>query len=149
MLLPMGFIHGIKIDEPFREWGGLMYSVMPTLKTKHPLAGQRNVLRYCQSEPAPTSAPTWMDGSLRGFSFLSLCHPRSTFFVCPFSHFLSPDLGFFCNFIFSPPRTWDFILFFAFETFPTHPPTTPHCPHHLLKYIFELKVESSPLPTHL
>jgi len=33
-----------------------------------------------QSEPAPTSAPTWMDGALIGFSFLSLCHPRLTFF---------------------------------------------------------------------
>jgi hypothetical protein len=44
MLLPVGFIHGIKIDAPFREW--LMFSVRPTLKTKHPLAGQRNVLHY-------------------------------------------------------------------------------------------------------
>jgi len=77
------------------------------------------------SEPAPTSAPTWI-----GFSF-----PVSSqvdFFCLPF---LSPDLSFFCNSIFSPPPTWfHFILFiFAFETFPTHllPPTVPHRPTHL------------------
>jgi len=30
--------------------------------------------------PARTSAPTWMDGALMGFSFLSLFHPRLIFF---------------------------------------------------------------------
>ncbi len=59
-----------------------------------------------QSEAAPTSASTWMDGALIGFCFLSLCHPRLMFFLCPF---LSPDLSF----------------FWAFETFPAHPPTHP------------------------
>jgi len=42
------------------------------------------------SEAAPTSAPTWMDGALIEFSFLSLCHPRLTFFVCPFSALSQP-----------------------------------------------------------
>ncbi len=107
-----------------------------------------SALNAGQSEPAPTSAPTWMDGALIGFSFLSLCHPRLSFFVCPFSalisvffcnfifspplpsFFFSPDLRFFFwNFIFSPAPTQFFFFFFcAFDTFPTHPPTTPHCP---------------------
>ncbi len=114
-----------------------------------------------QSEPAPTSAPTWMDGALIGFSFLSLCHPRFTFFVCPFSALISV---FFCNFIFSPPLSqfffplislffWNFIfspaptqfLFFCFWNFSrplTYYPPLP--PSDLLAYIFKLKVDSSP-----
>jgi hypothetical protein len=79
------------------------------------------------------------------------------FFSLPFP---SPDLSFFCNFIFYPPAT-QFFFFLAFETFPTHllPPTVPT---DLLTYIFKLKVDSSPhtysplnlkcatfIPTHL
>jgi hypothetical protein len=97
-----------------------------------------------QSEPAPTSAPTWMDGALIGwFSFLSLCHPRSTFFLCPFSALISV---FFCNFIFSPPPPTQFLFFFGFWNFscpPTHYP--PLSPSNLLAYIFKLKVDSSPI----
>jgi hypothetical protein len=33
-----------------------------------------------QSELAFTSAPTWMDGALMGFPFLSMCDPMLTFF---------------------------------------------------------------------
>jgi len=50
------------------------------------------ILKKGQSEPAPTSGLTWMDGALIGFSFLSLCYPKLTFFCLPF---LRPDLSFF------------------------------------------------------
>jgi len=33
-----------------------------------------------QSELTFTSAPTWMDGALMGFSSLSMCHSRLTFY---------------------------------------------------------------------
>jgi hypothetical protein len=52
-----------------------------------PLPSERNgfgAARVKQHTPDQTSAPTWMDGALIGFSFLSLCHPRLTFFLCPF-----------------------------------------------------------------
>ncbi len=105
------------------------------------------LIKLGQSEPAPTSAPTWMDGALIGFSFLSLCHPRFTFFLCPSSAlFLSPDLSFslqlyflpapfpvfffplisvffYWNFIFSPPHTRFLLLLKHF------PPTTPTVLH--------------------
>jgi hypothetical protein len=82
-----------------------------------------------QSEAAPTSAPTWMDGALIGFSFLSLCHPRLTFFVCPFLALFQAWSQFFFATLFSPhPNPILFIYLFSFETFPTQPPTTPHCP---------------------
>ncbi len=100
-----------------------------------------------QSESAPTSAPTWMDGALIGFSFLSLCHPGLTVFVCPFSalisvffatlfssrplpSFFSPwSQYFFWGTLFSPRPPPSFFSF-CFETFPAHPPTTrpPPCP---------------------
>ncbi len=114
---------------------------------------------FGQREPAPTSAPTWMDGTLKGLSFLSLCHPRMTFLVCPFSALISV---FFCNFILSPPASqfflfWKlyfvpaphpvFFFFFAFETFPTHPPTTPHGPPSTYSPI-NLKCVTL-IPTHL
>ncbi len=51
----------------------------------------------------PPMHQSWMDGALIGFSFLSLCHPRLTLFSLPFLILISPDLSFFCNFIFSPP----------------------------------------------
>jgi hypothetical protein len=38
------------------------------------------MVKKAESEPAPTSAPTWMDGALTGFAFLSLCYPRLPFF---------------------------------------------------------------------
>ncbi len=88
-----------------------------------------------QSEPAPTSAPTWMDGALIGFSFLSLCHPRLTFSL----PFLSPDLSFFFATLFCP-RPLPSFFFLAFETFPTHLLFLTD----LLTYIFRLKVYSSP-----
>ncbi len=78
-----------------------------------------------QSEPAPTRALTWMDGALIGFSFLSLCHPTLTFFVCPFSALIS--VFFFFELYFLPaPHPVSF--FFSFETFPARPSTSPHCP---------------------
>jgi hypothetical protein len=106
---------------------------------------------YCQSEPPPTSAPAWMDGALKGFSFLSLCHPRLTFFACPdqpWSQFFYPpwSLFSFWNFIFSPPPT-RFPFLFACETFPSHPPTTPHCTP-LTYSPITLKCATL-LPTHL
>ncbi len=81
-----------------------------------------------QSEPAPTSAPTWMDGALIGFSFLSLCHPRLTFLFAlsqPWSALIS---GFFCNFIFSPSPSQFFfppdLCWFFFGNFIfSQPPT--------------------------
>jgi hypothetical protein len=94
-----------------------------------------------QSEPASTSAPTWMDGALIGFSFLSLCHhPRLTFFFAlsqPWSALISV---FSCNFIFSRPRT-QFFFFWVLKLFP---PTHLQPASDLLTYIFELKVDSSP-----
>jgi len=67
-----------------------------------------------QSEPAPTTG--------------SLCHPRLTFFVCPFSAHSQPWSQFFFTTLFSPRPPHPVSVFFAFETLPTHPPTTPHCP---------------------
>jgi hypothetical protein len=63
---------------------------------------------------APTSAPMWMDGwmdgALIGFSFLSLCHPRFNFFLCPFSAFISV---FFLQLYFLPaPHPVSFFFFF-------------------------------------
>jgi hypothetical protein len=60
-------------------------------------------INYDQNEPTLISAPTWMDGALIKFSFLSLCHFRLAFFLCPFLILISPNLSFFCNFIFSAP----------------------------------------------
>ncbi len=101
-------------------------------------------LRYLLTEMArPQCEPEWMDGALIGFCFLSVCHIRLTFFVCPFSALSQPWSQFFLatlfspcplpsffslisvfilgNFIFSPPPTqFLFFFFFAFETFPTH-----------------------------
>jgi hypothetical protein len=77
------------------------------------------LIKLGQSEPAPTSAPTWMDGALIGFSFLSLCHPRLTFSCLPF---LSPDLSFSLQLYFLP-APHPVSVSFNFETFPTHPPT--------------------------
>jgi hypothetical protein len=115
-----------------------------------------------QSEPAPTSAPTWMDGALIGFSFLSLCHPRFTFFCLPF---LSPDLSFFFATLFYPrplPRFFFLLLKLFSSTHLLPPPPPPLSATNLLTYIFELKVDSSPstyspinlkcatlIPTHL
>ncbi len=91
-----------------------------------------------QSEPAHTSAPTWMDGALIYSSFLSLCHPRFTFFICPFSALISV---FFNNFIFSPPTT-KFLFSFPLETSPPPLPPPPS-PTDLLTYMFKQKVNSS------
>jgi len=96
-----------------------------------------------QSEPAPTSAPLWMDGALIGFSFLSLCHPMLTFFLCPFSALISPDLSFFSGTSFSPRPPPSFFIFFLLKLFPPtyYPPLSPT---NLFAYIFKLKVDSSP-----
>jgi len=57
---------------------------------------------------------------------LSLCHPRLTLFVCPFSALINVDLKFFLQLYF---LTAPFpVFFFVFETFPTHPHTNPHYP---------------------
>ncbi len=75
-----------------------MLSIPQIICCKH-CSGLALIMRVGQSAPAPTSAPTWMDGALIVFSFLSLCHPRLTFFVCPFSALIStkapplPKLG--------------------------------------------------------
>jgi hypothetical protein len=90
-----------------------------------------------QSEPTPTSAWTGMDGALIGFSFLSLCHPRFTSFVYPFSTLISLDFGFFLQLYFLPAFTW-FLCFCFFLLLKLFPPT------HLLTCIFKLKVDSSP-----
>jgi hypothetical protein len=37
-----------------------------------------------QSELSFTGAPTWMDGAQMGFFFLSMCHPKLTFFFAFF-----------------------------------------------------------------
>jgi hypothetical protein len=82
-----------------------------------------------------------MDGALIGFSFLSLCHPTLTFFLCPFSALTSV---YFCNFYFLPALDLVSFYFFTLETFPTHPPThplpptVPHRPTHL-SYILKLQ----------
>ncbi len=81
--------------------------------------------RVGQSKPAPTSAPTWMDGALIGFSFLSLCHIRLTFFVSPFSALIS--VFFLGNFIFSPPPT-QFFCVWLLKLFPPTHLLPPHCP---------------------
>jgi len=97
-------------------------------------------LSWGQSEPAPTSGPTWMDGVLIGLSFLSLSHPRLTFFVCLFC----PDLSFFLQLYFLITSHL-FSFFFCFWNF-FHPLThyPPLSPTDLLTYIFELIVNSSP-----
>jgi len=59
------------------------------------------------SEPTPTNAPTWMDGELIGLSFLSMCHPKLIFLVCPFSALI---LVFFAT-LFSPPSPFSFFFF--------------------------------------
>ncbi len=72
-----------------------------------------------------------MDGAQIGFSFLSLCHPRFTFFLCPFSALISV---FFCNFIFSLPPTQFLFFFWLLKLFPpTHllPPIVPLQPTRL------------------
>ncbi len=75
--------------------------------------------------------------------------PHVDFFCLPF---LSPDQPwsalisvFICNFFFSPHCT-GFLFFFFFWNF-SHPPTyyPPLAPTHLLTYIFELRVDSSPI----
>jgi hypothetical protein len=92
-----------------------------------------------QSEPGPTTAPTWMDDALIGFSFLSLCHPRFTFFCLPF---LSPDLSFLLQLYFLPAPHPVFFFLWNFSRPPTYYP--PLSPSNLLTYIFKLKVDSSP-----
>jgi len=87
--------------------------------------------------------PAWMGGALIRFSFLSMCHPRLTFFLLPFfslhlSFFLqlyfllAPFLVFFSQsqFFFETlffPAAHNF-YFFAFENFPSHPAITSQCP---------------------
>jgi hypothetical protein len=89
------------------------------------------------SELTPTSAPTWMDGARIGFSFLSLCHTWLTLF----SPFLSPNLNFFCNFIFAAPHPVSFFLLLKLPQ-----PLTYYAlsRFNLLAYIFKLKLNSSP-----
>jgi len=57
----------------------------------------KDQLDFGQSEPAPTSAPTWMDGALIGFSFP--VPSQVDFFSLPF---LSPDLSFYLHLYFLP-----------------------------------------------
>jgi hypothetical protein len=102
--------------------------------------GPRNVQdrrhKKSQSEPAPTSAPTWMDGPLIGFSFP--VPSQVDFFCLPFL---------FLQLYFLPaPHPVSFYLCFTFETFPTYLPP-PLSPTDLVTYIFKLKVNSSPF-TH-
>ncbi len=97
-------------------------------------------LSWGQSEPAPTSGPTWMDGVLIGLSFLSLSHPRLTVFVCLFSALISVDFSFFCNFIFSSPCT-RFLFFLLLKLFPLSPTdllTYVLFPIYLLTYKFKM-----------
>ncbi len=110
-----------------------------------------------QSEAAPTSAPTWMDGALIGFSFLSLCHPRFTFFCLPF---LSSDLSVFLATLFSPRPLPSFFFplisgFFFFGTlFSPRPPPSFFI---YLKYLYKFNISfyfifmllKLFLPTHL
>jgi hypothetical protein len=98
-----------------------------------------------QSEPAPTSAPTWMDGALIGFSFLSMCHPRLTFFVCPFQPWSALISVFFfweLYFLLTPHPVSFFFCFWNFFHQPTYYPAL--SPTDLFTYIFKLKVDSSP-----
>jgi hypothetical protein len=82
----------------------------------------------------PQSAPTWMDGALIGFFFLSMCHLRLTLFFaffqstlisiffatlfspCPFPKKITLDFKKNWNFIFSPhpPNFLLFVFFFKF-----------------------------------
>jgi hypothetical protein len=93
----------------------------------------------CQSEPAPTSEPTRMDGALIGFSFPSLWRPRLTFVVCPFSALISVC---FLQLYFLPTPHPVFFLLKLFPPTPLLTPTVPIWPTRL--YIFKLKVVSSP-----
>jgi hypothetical protein len=85
--------------------------------------------------------PMWMDGALIGLSLFYPCAiPGWLFFLCPFSALF---LVFLCNFIFSQPLT-QFLFFkfflkkiYSFWNF-FHPPD-------LLTYLFQLKVDSSPI----
>ncbi len=89
---------------------------------------------------APTSAPTWMDGAVIGFPFLSLCHPRLTSFLCSFSSLKS--VFFFLQLYFLPaPHP---VFFFSRKLFPPTYSPPPMSPTDLLTYIFKLKLDSSP-----
>jgi len=87
--------------------------------------GFHTIINYGQSELAPTSTPSWMDGALIGLSFLSLCHFRLVFFLCLFS-------------------TWSVLILFFFLQLYFLPTPFPLSPFNLLTYIFKLKVNSSP-----
>jgi hypothetical protein len=90
-----------------------------------------------QSEAAPTSAPTWMDGALIGFSFLSLCHPRLTFFSL---HLSQPRSQFFLQLNFLPaphPVSFFFLLLKLFPPIDLLPSIVPQWPTHLYIYIWK------------
>jgi hypothetical protein len=73
---------------------------------------------------AGQSEPTWMDGALIWFCFLSMCHPKLTFYLfVPTSFFGS---------LFSPRPPPIFFLVWNFSH-PPHllPPIVPHLPTHL------------------
>ncbi len=108
-----------KLKHPVFMLPNVEFMQLQDLCALSPLTPPTPIKILGQSEPAPTSAPTGMDGALIGFSFLSLCHPQVGIFPLPF---LSPD-SFFCNFIFSLPPT-RFLFFFHFWNF-SHPPTRP------------------------
>ncbi len=109
-LVCVGFIYGIKIDAPFREWAAFVFC-KAHLENKTFTRRAEDCSALWLDEQAPTSAPTWMDGSLIGFSFLSLSHPRLTFFVCPFSALISVV---FLELLFLPAPLLVFFFFFCF-----------------------------------
>jgi hypothetical protein len=68
----------------------------------------RCCVKMGQSEPAPTSAPMWMDGALMSAPFSSLLIPGLTKVAnssWPFSSFPQPRLVFFLELFFSSPLT--------------------------------------------
>ncbi len=101
---------------------------------------QEHIKVIGQSEPAPTSAPSWMDGALIGFSFLSMCHPRITFFLYTFSTLIS--VFFFKLYFLPAPHPIFYFYFFSLLKF--FSPTDLLPPTDLLTYIFKLKGGSSP-----
>ncbi len=154
-----------KLKHPVFMLPNVEFMQLQDLCALSPLTPQAPIKILDQSEPAPTSAPAGMDGALIGFCFLSLCHPRLTFFLCPFSALSQPwsefffgtlfspcplptfffplSLIFLGNFILSPiPTQFLFFFFWNFSHRPTYYP--PLSPTDLFTYIFKLKVDSSP-----
>ncbi len=95
------------------------------------------VQKMGQSEPAPTSAPMWMDGALMGVPFSSLHVPGLTKVgnsSWPFIFLSSAQVGFLWELFFSSPLTLAQVslTYLHLDYLPMHPSLLPP---HLLTYL--------------